>query len=258
MFFHPNLLESMPIWFHTGALPSLKKLNNYFYAQCIRDHHNVRTTGEMWALARTPLDNPHQCQSTCICARCTVFRETAGCLKPFKCVETALSITSCIPNKWTPTPVPPRTNPDLSTEEIAESGPIENAFRILRLPTPRTESPATQHTAPIAATHPTVEIVYGSNHRIDDDGARVSSGSAFFTQNDPRNIAFCTTNDRATNDTGLLCAILESSTCLETKTRIGSIVMMRISIDPLSQRCANAVPVRSCRHGVRKPPEESA
>lgn len=258
LFFHPNVLESLPIWFHTGALPSLKKLNNYFYAQCIRDHHGVTTTGEMWTLAHTPLGNPHRRLSTCTCPQCNELRETAGCLKPFKCVETASNIIKCIPNKWTPNPAPPRTNPDLSAEEIArnrvalerkealtfhpaltEAGPIENAFRILCPPTPRTQSPATQYNAPNAITHPTVEILYGSNHRIDDDGTQISSGSAFFKKDDPRNFALCTKSESATNDTGILCAILESIRRIdhfvplpEMRTKTGSTVVTRTYIGP--------------------------
>ncbi|KIN97504.1 hypothetical protein M404DRAFT_32241 [Pisolithus tinctorius Marx 270] len=119
-------------------------------------------------------------------------------------------------------------NPDLSTEELAhnqaaleekralifnpaltESGPIENGFCILYPPTPRTESPTTQHTAPNAATHPTIEVLCSLNHQIDNDGTQVSSSSAFFKHGDPCNIALCTTGDNTSNDTSILCAILE-------------------------------------------------
>lgn len=250
LYFHPDVLGAMPVWFHTGALPRLKKLNNYFYAQCIRDHHKVTKVREAWALAQTPFSATHSRTGSCTCENCVSLRNTAGCLKPFKCVETASDITKCIPYKWLPLPIPPRTNPDLSGEELArnralleekgvltfdpaliETGPIENAFRILCPPQLRMESPAAQQISPDAITHPMIEVSYGSHTMINEDGERISSGSAFFAHNDPRNTTICIADDHTSCDTGSLSIILETIRKIDhfvppkTKIKIGTTVL---------------------------------
>ncbi|KIN93250.1 hypothetical protein M404DRAFT_171561 [Pisolithus tinctorius Marx 270] len=219
LFFHPASLDPLPVWFHTSALLNLKKLNNYFYAHCIRDHHNVTNIGEIQTLANTPFNDSHRCLGSCVCKSCNTLHDTARCLKPFKCVETALNITRCIPKKWSPSPIPPRKNPDLLLEEkdaltfnpaLTEAGPIENSFHILRPAEPQTNSPATQLQAPDDMSHPTVEISYGLIHKINDDREKVSCGSAFFAHKDPQNLAFRMISDCVTSKTSILCAIIES------------------------------------------------
>ncbi|KAI5986633.1 hypothetical protein EDD15DRAFT_2174739, partial [Pisolithus albus] len=150
MHFHPDVLEALPIWFHVGALPSLKKLNNFFYSHCLCDHHHISSTKGITNIACTRLCTTHTNQGSCDCATCSKLRKSAGCLKPFKCINTAKKILDCLPPKWVPAPLPHRSNPDLTAEGAAqnqlalkndapvtfnpmltENGPIENAFHII-------------------------------------------------------------------------------------------------------------------------------
>ncbi|KAG1881982.1 hypothetical protein C8R48DRAFT_587415 [Suillus tomentosus] len=97
----PQVARQLPIWFHIGANQNLNKLNNYYYANCLRDKHNVRTVGDIEAIT-SPMPQGHLNKKECECDRCNKERTQYNCNKPYRCRKTAIDILHCILPKWNP------------------------------------------------------------------------------------------------------------------------------------------------------------
>lgn len=97
----PEIARKLPVWFHLGASSDLNKLNNHLYANCLRQVHKVYTVGQLEELARRH-DPEHKKKKECPCRHCSLDR-SKQCKKPFKCMQLAKEILTCILPKWNPT-----------------------------------------------------------------------------------------------------------------------------------------------------------
>ncbi|KAJ8592574.1 hypothetical protein M405DRAFT_692869, partial [Rhizopogon salebrosus TDB-379] len=143
-----DLAQQLPIWFHIGATSELNRLNNFYYAACLRDNHRISTVGQMEQAAASN-DPQHRKQKECPCTKCEYGRTHYGCQKPFKCQETAQKVISCLPEKWYPDESTTEPTPELRLEQhitnnetlrngdvalfdnqLSLKGHVENGFRI--------------------------------------------------------------------------------------------------------------------------------
>ncbi|KAG1859489.1 hypothetical protein C8R48DRAFT_565965, partial [Suillus tomentosus] len=111
-----NVVRQIPAWFHIGATKQLNKLNNCFYAQCLRENHLTITISQIESIAMR--QNPsHRKNKNCSCTHCASDRISLGCAKPFKCKELAVEIMKCIQPKWHPQTQQIKFNLDLTEEQ---------------------------------------------------------------------------------------------------------------------------------------------
>ncbi|KAG1860932.1 hypothetical protein F4604DRAFT_1517677, partial [Suillus subluteus] len=223
-----EITRLLPIWFHLGAEERLNKLNNYYYAECLRERHKVRTLGEMEAISsRSSL--LHRQNKDCICTYCESDRSNLGCKKPYKCKKLAKDILKCIKPKWDPnfktTTHIPILSPDKITannEAVKKGGAvtfqpalptpasISNGFRIFTLKMPQSDRPAEQ-AAPSAQVNKatTLEIVVANKCIVDKNGDLISGGGVWFNNADDRNMSLKMSEDMAANNGGLVLTMLK-------------------------------------------------
>lgn len=116
----PNIARQLPIWFHLGATPHLNKLNNYYYANCLRDNHRVSTVGDIENMIQQTSPN-HKNRKECDCTLCTHDRTQYNCPKPFRCRKTATDILTCILPKWSPLTNIIKDAPDLTPDQLVSN-----------------------------------------------------------------------------------------------------------------------------------------
>ena len=220
--FHPSLLHSMPIWFHSGATQALNRLNNHHDAKCLRRQHNISSVGSVALLAGRTLSDDHRLSNFCHCPTCVQVRTTHDCIQPAKCITFANELLNCLPAKWLPSenildearehlPIPaPRGESCMFRANLIMATHLENAFHIIRpdktshpLPARRAALPNPPH--PPAET----EVLCCATSVINDDGHHIAGGCVWFGTNDARNFSFQPTpNELTSKTTGALGAML--------------------------------------------------
>ena len=73
------------------------------YGKCIRDKHNMKTTGDMMDLAGN-LPPQHRRNRKCKCTKCMKIRQDTGgaCKHLNKCIERAAKLLGVLKEKWDP------------------------------------------------------------------------------------------------------------------------------------------------------------
>ena len=99
------LKKELPIWYHLGALPELRKLNNTPVSDCLRNVHGVMKVHDLVLMSNTHPDNPPATPGPCECAVCTAARRE-GCRDPTRCRTAARRLLCLIKPKWDPTESP--------------------------------------------------------------------------------------------------------------------------------------------------------
>ena len=220
--FHPNLLTSAPIWFHSGATQALNRLNNHHDAKCLRRQHNIASVGDVALLVEQVLNDDHRHSNYCCCPTCVHVRSTYDCMQPGKCITFANELLTCLPTKWLPSGNIPDeareypANPAPQSEScvfranLMEATHLENAFRIIRPDKTRHSLPARRAALP-NSLHPSTEteVLCCSTSIINEDGNYIAGGCMWFGINDIRNISFQpTSTEHTSRTTGALGAML--------------------------------------------------
>ena len=147
--------ESLPIWYHMGALKKLRRMNNTVRGKCLRSSHKVRVVADLLPLrARHATDgeeSPSISQTVpippCHCNHCEEDRR-GGCRDPRKCCEFAAELLEQVKPKWHPDHQPPGDELTLTTRRktknitaklagedvtfdpsVTSDSPLEEAFR---------------------------------------------------------------------------------------------------------------------------------
>ncbi|KAG1879900.1 hypothetical protein F4604DRAFT_1490720, partial [Suillus subluteus] len=152
----------LPVWFHIGASEELNKMNNCYYAACLRENHNTTLVQHMSEIVNRN-DPTHRKRKECTCSSCSDDRNNLNCAKPFKCAQLARDIMKCILPKWNPNTITQPFNPDLTSEQISDNekaikkhevvlfnpkiplpSSVEEGFRVFTSPELQSKTPARQ------------------------------------------------------------------------------------------------------------------
>ncbi|KAJ7354214.1 hypothetical protein DFH08DRAFT_631135, partial [Mycena albidolilacea] len=95
-----DLKEELPIFFHTGIKKGRTRHNNSECARCLRDNHNMRTTGDALAIVERNYFR-HSRRKNCACGSCREDRGR-GCISPYLCQEEAVKFLDGLAEKWDP------------------------------------------------------------------------------------------------------------------------------------------------------------
>ncbi|KAJ7351635.1 hypothetical protein DFH08DRAFT_694783 [Mycena albidolilacea] len=95
-----NIKEELPIFFHMGGNRDMGRRNNSKCAQCLRDCHSVRSTGDVLATVERNYQR-HNRRRNCACQPCREDR-LRGCIAPYLCLEEAIKMLDCLYEKWDP------------------------------------------------------------------------------------------------------------------------------------------------------------
>jgi exonuclease III len=94
--------DMMPIWLHKQADQRARRLALSKEAVCLRENHEIRTTGEMRRFAAKANQPGHKKRKNCTCDACKLARTAHQCSAPSACIEKANEIISTLPEKWNP------------------------------------------------------------------------------------------------------------------------------------------------------------
>ncbi|KAF9234528.1 hypothetical protein BU15DRAFT_52534 [Melanogaster broomeanus] len=221
-----DVKNELPAWFHIGANENIKKLNNHFYAPCLRDNHRALSIGHLATITQM-LPSEHRKMKTCTCTSCDYARGNLNCKKPFKCFQLAKDILACIPPKWNPESELRPFAENLTLAQVADNqralkkkekvmfdpttildSPLENGFRSFVEIKEYLPNPARQTAPPPDATHEEIMVVTCGEHRINKDGDIIAGGGVWFGDNDERNRAIRVEEHLATHNSGELSVLL--------------------------------------------------
>ncbi|KAG1839349.1 hypothetical protein F4604DRAFT_1599718 [Suillus subluteus] len=157
-----QITNQLPAWFHIGASEELNKLNNCYYAACLRENHEVTSVQHISDIANRN-DLTHRKHIECSCNFCSEDRNNLKCAKPFKCAQLAKDMMECILPKWNPNTTTQSFNPDLTSDQIIAKekaikknevvlfnpkipspSSVEGGFRIFTCPESQSKIPAKQ------------------------------------------------------------------------------------------------------------------
>ncbi|KIJ09912.1 hypothetical protein PAXINDRAFT_17028 [Paxillus involutus ATCC 200175] len=219
--------RQLPIWFHIGATNELNKLNNHFYAPCLRDNHGVITVDHLMKF--TSLHATHQKWASCTCDDCVNARNNLSCAKPFKCFQLAANLLKCLPPQWNPGNTLQYPTMTTTTDERREalhkrekilfdpsattSPPIENAFSVFSSIGSYPPEPAHRGPPPPDRTHKEVIAITCGEYRIDDDGDIVAGGGARLTNENEQDLSLKVEEHLATRNSGEILVITKLVKC---------------------------------------------
>lgn len=114
-----RLKKGLPIWYHLGASKDMKRLNNHYYSDCLRDTHQVLTVADAIRVTkrmRTRTTPPHKNRKDCRCKACREDR-AKGCKKPHACCKLAGNLLLTLSELWDPLQKTPHDGLSLSKED---------------------------------------------------------------------------------------------------------------------------------------------
>ncbi|KAJ7749017.1 hypothetical protein B0H14DRAFT_2296542, partial [Mycena olivaceomarginata] len=111
-----DIKEELPIFFHVGLKKGRTKHNNSECARCLRDNHNMRTTGDTLAIVERNYFR-HSRRKNCACGSCREDRGR-GCISPCLCQEEAIKFLDGLAEKWDPRRKINQPCAELTEEEI--------------------------------------------------------------------------------------------------------------------------------------------
>lgn len=223
-----DLMRQMPVWFHIGANQDLNRLNNYYYANCLRDKHKVTTIGDIETIVIQDFSPEHQEASNCACPYCTANRAQNKCENPSKCHKTATQILQCIAPKWNPIPEQIQRMEDLTPQQKIENreafktdkeilfdpamtlkNNISDGFRVFTAKGNADPNPAVQTLADLAdQTEEEATITTHGAYNIDEHGDRMSAGGAWFQDENEQNLSLKITGASTSPDEGELSVLI--------------------------------------------------
>ncbi|KAG1785204.1 uncharacterized protein HD556DRAFT_1250283, partial [Suillus plorans] len=230
---NPEITRQLPVWFHLGASNELKKLNNRLYANCLRAGHKALSVGKLEALTLRQ-DPSHRKHHKCPCTNCTYDR-TLQCKKPFKCMQLAKDILTCILPKWNPqsctTPYALNISPEqIATVEETQSDQapapfdpifpttdsLDSGFRAFITPRTPCTLPARQIREQQRNTPELIRIIIACSHQINRNSDHESSGVAWLGHGNIRNKAIKLPEDLAAPGAREAGALLTAISTLPT------------------------------------------
>ncbi|KAI9056268.1 hypothetical protein FKP32DRAFT_1539359, partial [Trametes sanguinea] len=143
--FERSILRSMPAWDHAqGEVARMRKLSiKSTVTTCLRRKHNIRTVGDLEAVAIKLDSDGHTGGDACTCKACEDAIVETRCTHPHRCFERARAIMDAIPSKWDPRGLHPEdyedammeaaegTTPDvLFDRRVTTKGLLADTFRI--------------------------------------------------------------------------------------------------------------------------------
>ncbi|KAJ6571140.1 hypothetical protein B0H19DRAFT_885698, partial [Mycena capillaripes] len=218
-----DIKEELPIFFHIGAKKDLTKHNNSTCAKCLRDHHRARSVGDILKIVERNYYR-HYRRRNCACTSCKADRQMR-CDSPYKCQEEAIKFLACLYEKWEPRQPVNQPNSDLTLDEkeanhaalksaeIVTFDPkikltkLVDGFRIFGGEV--CELPANQLDPQDDEDEPSEETVFiGNSHHVNDDGEHCSSGSIWYSPQDPRNKCIPVRKELSSKEAGEASAVL--------------------------------------------------
>ncbi|KAG1880938.1 hypothetical protein F4604DRAFT_1578734, partial [Suillus subluteus] len=171
-----QVMNQLLVWFHMGASKELNKMNNCFYAACLRENHNVTLVQHISELAGRN-DPAHRKCKECSCNSCSEVRINLKCTKPFKCAQLAKDMMKCLLPKWNPNTMMQSFNPDLTPDQIIANEKAvkkneivlfdpkipspslaEDGFRVFTSPEAQSKTPAKQDPPTSIKTLPSTRV----------------------------------------------------------------------------------------------------
>lgn len=251
-----KLKKKLPIWYHLGANPTLKRLNNAPVNRCLKDNHRARSVGDITSVVERRENNPDQSRPcngrrNCACAVCRQERDAFDCSHPEKCYRAAKALLATLAPKWCPewsddedglslTKNRKRDN-KLAREHVREDGvsltfnpsittrsTLEKGFRIFTDPDAQAILPGRRQVNALNIQSEGV-VVYtdGSCDRNGDEDARAGAG-VFYGDDDPRNAALRVPGRLQSNQSGELAAIVHVAE--REKGRFGPLTIVSDSL----------------------------
>ena len=211
--------EEMPIWYHTRAMPTARRMYKTKPAKCLRQKHGVRLVRDATALIAR-IEGGHSHQRNCRCNLCNDLRINIKCPHPLKCLATTAQLLEKISPEWNPTiPNPPSEDPNgteednLDTEDIL----VEKSMGVASLKETITifggKSPQMtgqpEVTTNTSGMNREITTAYTDGACLENGTANVAAGSGvWYGMNDPRNICARVTQATQSNQTSELTAVL--------------------------------------------------
>ncbi|KAJ7830940.1 hypothetical protein B0H14DRAFT_2806305 [Mycena olivaceomarginata] len=185
-----------------GGNQDMGRRNNSKCAKCLRDSHNVRTTGDVLAVVERNYQR-HSRRRNCACQTCKEDR-LRGCVAPYLCLEGAIKILDCLYEKWDP-----RVEVNQQVQGLTEETKQDN-IEALEVDEPVIFDPSihlekrvdgfrifgeSMEPGPANQMIPINEeeaqeeetIYIGNSHCLDNDGDMYSTGSIWYKPEDERN-----------------------------------------------------------------------
>ncbi|KAJ7912022.1 hypothetical protein B0H13DRAFT_1614009 [Mycena leptocephala] len=195
-----ELRKQLPLFHHFGQDPTLIQRNNTAPCTCLRNNHNVRTTGEGMSVMARLQDNQHRLSPSCQCLACAEDRRVRGCNNPHSCARTVGSRLDHLLPKWDPRRL---SNDDTyeNTEEHLDSTifiapkqirTVSEGFRVLtkagarETTTPVVYGPRQRNTLPSEIP---VKIFISGTIIQNPEGIKSAGSGIWYGTNDDRNIA---------------------------------------------------------------------
>ncbi|KAJ8087270.1 hypothetical protein PM082_006100 [Marasmius tenuissimus] len=100
--FSRESIRSIPIWYHGEADKRIRLIANSQASQCLRNDHQVKTTGDALNFAEIKLNEKHRRRDDCECTECTELWRQYGCIAPNGCINRAEELLNTLPPKWDP------------------------------------------------------------------------------------------------------------------------------------------------------------
>ncbi|KAJ7788808.1 hypothetical protein B0H14DRAFT_2397988 [Mycena olivaceomarginata] len=220
-----DLKEELPIFFHVGLKKGRTKHNNSECARCLRDNHNMRTTGDTLAIVERNYFR-HSRRKNCACGSCREDRGR-GCISPYLCQEEAIKFLDGLAEKWDPRRKINQPCAELTEEEIDANKAamdkdepvifdpkiiVHKLSEVFRIFGEITCESAADQLDPLEDEMDVSEnmIYIGNHHSINEDGECISTGSIWYGENDDQNSPINVGQDFASEESGGIAAILHA------------------------------------------------
>jgi len=184
----------MPIWHHTGTDPNKQFRNNYYWARCHCEIHEISTIGDMYRYVHeTPPQ--HLLRKNCGCQACKHAKQL-GCTNPKLCRIEGGKILDTLLEKWLPADhelmepevIDENDNSRLFNSCIQSSHELTPEFRVFADTFPDRHPAKVIPTAPGPNDEPHM-TAYISSATIHDDLADAqAAGSIYYGHDNIRNI----------------------------------------------------------------------
>ncbi|KAH9914293.1 uncharacterized protein B0H18DRAFT_865532, partial [Fomitopsis serialis] len=200
----------LPIWYHLGATPRLRRLNNTALSDCLRLAHGVRKLTDLTELlaGHDPGIDPRE--EPCPCHLCEEASMN-GCRDPSACIAAGRRILSTVRPKWHPSFTAPLDGLSLSRRRtelndaallaedcvtfdpsVTARGTVTEAFRTFVDPEVHNAPPAIRRRpGQQVQEEASTVVILGTRDVPVPRGTRRPTnrhaGFVFFGENDPRN-----------------------------------------------------------------------
>ncbi len=125
-----KIQREMPIWRHIKSKATRCLFNSGNRVKCLKNHHRVRTVGDLEKLASHLEEDRHTQCGQCSCTACLYARNELSCASPHKCFPKAKQLLDSLPLKWNPSaPLPSKIIIPMEDEEEDEQGGRASFFQ---------------------------------------------------------------------------------------------------------------------------------